>query len=187
MKLRRTAIHLHLKTEGSLEQAQAFTGWRGSLYSTKFRLQALNQIPEDICEGSQGTEEEIEIPNRKPPLYQPGDGYIHGFFARSQPLEEIQAVLAEDIQGLEEQIVGLRALGRGLFERQMKAGGSAESIRMLDLYGRVAGWLSVVIQAEGLVREAGKEKSWVDEYKNGGTIRRRCDTPGAASASKPSR
>jgi hypothetical protein len=61
-------------------------------------------------------------------------------------LEEIQAVLAENIQGLEEQIVGLRALGRGLIERQVEAGGSAGSARLVELYTLFAGRLAEVIK-----------------------------------------
>jgi site-specific recombinase XerD len=162
--LRRTALFLHLKTDCSLEQTRAFMGWRVSLRDTRFRLQALKQIPEKQRDTSPPTGEEIEVPNRKPHIYRPGDGYIHGFHALSQPLEEIQAVLAEDIQGLDEQVSSLRALGRELLDRHM---GSSEQYALMEMYGRVASWLSDMIRTEKLLAERGKDEIWVNEFLAG--------------------
>ena len=60
----------------------------------------------------------VEIPDRKAKPFRPGEGVIHGYYQKSQPAEAVLAVLAEDIQGVEEQIGGLRLLARGLIPAQ---------------------------------------------------------------------
>jgi len=66
--------------------------------------------------------------------FKPGEGMIHGLYAHSQPAEAVAAVLREDITGIEEQIIGMRVLGRGLQERMDRVSSRKEAVRLGQAY-----------------------------------------------------
>jgi len=127
MALRRTAIRLRLDEGASLGEMQAFMDCREEAKSTKYRLGKLPQLPVDEMRTSEGGENEVRVLVQKGKPFKPGDGTTHGFYARSQPPESVAAVLKEGVQGIGEEIVGLRMLARGLLERQEQARNSQEA------------------------------------------------------------
>ena len=81
-----------------------------------------------------GEEDEGRKPFHKGKPFKPGEGVTHGMCARSQPPQAVEAVLRENIQGIEEEIVALRSLGRGLLERQGQARNDQEATRLMETY-----------------------------------------------------
>jgi hypothetical protein len=80
-----------------------------------------------------------------------------------QPPEQVQAVLAENIHGIEEAFAGLRRLGRGLFERHTRASSASEMARLGDAYTLTAARLGEMLRAE---REMAGGKSGSQERRS---------------------
>lgn len=156
MALRRTAVRLRMDEGGSLEEMQAFLDSQSQPRGTKYRLSKLPQLP-----GGEGQPEEKKTeggpPVRRAKPFKPGEGVTHGFYARSQPMEAVRAVLAEDIQGVEEEIAGLRTLIRGLLERE------GDFVRLGEAYSQAVRRLGEMIVAEKQPEE-GEEEAWADDF-----------------------
>jgi site-specific recombinase XerD len=165
MALRRTATRLRLEAGDSLEEMQAFLDSREVARAAKYRLKRLPQLPQEAGRGSQeeGNEEEPAVPCRKPRPFQPGEGMTHGLYAHSQPAQEVMAVLRENIQGVEEEITGLRILGRGLLDQQGKAQSSRSAAQLADAYTLTAERLARMIEAEKLLATSGEDEAWAEE------------------------
>ncbi len=161
MALRRTAVRLRLDEGASLGEMRAFMDSEEEKRSTKYRLSKLPELPEmeDVEE-----EDEGGVPNRQAKPFKPGEGIIHGFYARSQPPEQVAAVLRENIQGMGEEIVGLRILGRNLLERQERAKDMRESAQLLEAYTLAAYRLGEVIRAEKELTQEGKTSEQAEEF-----------------------
>jgi len=65
-------------------------------------------------------------------------------------------VLKENIQGMGEEIVGLRILARGMLERAEQAGGDPEAAQLWDAYSLTALRLGEVIKGGKDLAEKGK-------------------------------
>ena len=70
-------------------------------------------------------------------------------------------MLRENIQGIEEEIVGMRSLARGLLERQGQARNDQEATRLMEAYTLAAFRLGEVIKVEKELAESGKTSEWV--------------------------
>ncbi len=86
----------------------------------------------------------------------------HEPFAHSQLPQAIAAVLAENIQGIEEEIVGLRMLGRNLLERQEQEQDRHEAARLGDAYTRTAYRLAGMIRAEQELAKKSGSSEWAE-------------------------
>jgi len=102
------------------------------------------------------------VPNRKAKPFKPGEGMIHGLYAHSQPTEAVAAVLREDIQGIEEQIIGMRMLGRGLQERMDRVSSRKEAVRLGQAYTLVARRLADLIRVERQLKD--NKDPWAEEF-----------------------
>jgi len=142
--LRNTAVRLQLDAGKSIAEMQVFLDSQVAAKLTRYRLGFLPPLPVDQDLGA-GEIVEIPLPNRKPVHFQPGEGLLHGYYLKSQPADAVLAVLAEEIQGIEEQISGLRLLARGLVERQIAAQGSNEAAQLADAHSRAAARLAELI------------------------------------------
>jgi integrase len=175
MALRRTATRLRLEAGDSLEQMQAFLESREGARFTKSRLRRLPELPQEA--GGESEEEaaapeepaapegpgEPPVPLRKPRPFQPGEGLKHGLYAHSQPVEQVMAVLREEIQGVEDEIVGMRRLGRGLLELQGKSRSSKEAAQLAEAYSLTAERLAKTIEAEKRQAKPGEANRWVED------------------------
>lgn len=85
---------------------------------------------------------------RKSMQYQSRDNFRCGFHAKSRPPEEIAAMLAQDIQGMGEEIAALRDLGRLLIEMQRQAVDAAELASLIDMYSLSAVRLGEMVRAQ---------------------------------------
>jgi site-specific recombinase XerD len=147
--LRWTAIRLRLDEGASLEQMQAFLETRVSLWQTRDFLKQLPELPQD---GASPAGEPAGVdgiaPDRSARRGKPGEGARHGFYARCHPPEAVAAVLAENIQGISEEIVGLRMLGRALLERQAQVRDPVQTVQLGEAYTLAAYRLGELIKAE---------------------------------------
>jgi hypothetical protein len=154
LTLRRTAMRLRLEEGGSVEEMQVFLESQEEPRYTKRRLRKLPQLPEGTVE-SMAVETEAEPPNRQAKPFQAGDGLIHGLYALSQPSGAVKAILALDIQGMDEELEMLQTLADGLMERFERDPSAQDVIHLVDAYSQACvkmAWL------EKVMRELGKEK-----------------------------
>jgi DNA-binding transcriptional MerR regulator len=157
--LRRTAIRLRLDQGAPLEELRTFLDSRENPGSTRYRLGKLPQLPET----NPGAEIVAQVPDRKSKIFRPGDGIIHGYYADSQPQEQVLAVLAEDIQGIEAEIAGLRRLARGLVAKLKEARSNKEIGQLADTHSLAASRLGELIDAEKQLAVVGVEDTWAEE------------------------
>jgi hypothetical protein len=160
MALRRTAMRQRMEAGASTEEMQAFMGSREDKRSAKYRLRQLAVIEEE--EGEEELEARAGAPDRSAKPFQQGEGLIHGYYAQSQPPAAVAAVAAENIQGIEEQIVGLRRLSRGLLERQSEAVDSEEAARLWEAYSLAAFRLGGLVKAEEGLSKEDKGSQWAE-------------------------
>lgn len=175
--LRRTAIRLKMDEGASLEEMHAFLETQNAMRHTKYRLKQMPEVPQEesspsgesgeqgICPSSATTNDSIlkfldrpdgGIPNRMPAHFKPGDGIKHGFYASRQPSEAVAALVAENIQGIEEEFVGLRILGRRLLDWQAQAMCGEQAVQLGEAYSLAAYRLGEMIKAEAKLAEQGK-------------------------------
>ena len=81
-------------------------------------------------------------------------------YAKSQPPQLVQELLAENIQGIDEALAGLRLLGRGLLERHAQAASASAMARLGDAYTLTASRLAGMLKTE---KEMEQEKSGSQE------------------------
>lgn len=82
--------------------------------------------------------------------------------SHSQPPQVVKAVLRENIQGVEEEIVGLRMLGRKLLELQGQAASNQEGARLGAAYTRLAIRLADMIKAEQELSKKARLSEWAE-------------------------
>lgn len=107
--------------------------------------------------------EQPPLPKRKPRSI-PGEGIIHGLYTQKQPTEEVEALLAEDVQGMQDEFIGLRSLARMLIAAQTEAHTNDEVARLADAYTQAAVRIGQISKAERERGEHSEEDQWVDEF-----------------------
>ena len=155
MTLRRTAMRLRLEEGDDVEEMRAFLDSHEERKSTKYRLGKLPGLPVDGETADRERVEDMKLPERKAKPFKDGEGIIHGLYAKSQPPEAVAAILKEGIQGIEEALVGMRLLERGLFERFGKAKDNQEAARLANAYTLAGFRLAEMIKVE---KELAKEE-----------------------------
>jgi site-specific recombinase XerD len=143
--LRHNSVMLRMEAGGELDQIQEFLDGRSKEHTSRY-LNFLVALPEGPVGGSSeageggepspdgeagSSESGHEAPHRTR-----GDKIKHGLYARQGPVEEIAAILAENIEGLEEEIKGLQRLNQELFESFDLAESNQELARLVEVSGR---------------------------------------------------
>ena len=90
----------------SRAEMKTFTQSRGPTKILHARLKKLPAQPED----DDWVPVEAQAPNRSVIPFKPGEGITHGFYAQFMPEAEVQAILAEEMRGIEGEMAGLEAL-----------------------------------------------------------------------------
>jgi len=106
----------------------------------------------------------VELPERGAKPFKPGEGVKHGYYMHNQPPEEVAKVLQEDIQGIEEEIVGLRRLERGLLEQAGRTENNLEKRQLWKAYNLMAFRLAEMIKAETGLAQEGEEIQRVKDF-----------------------
>ena len=73
-------------------------------------------------------------------------------------------MVRENIRGIDEEIVGLRVLGRGLLERQARATSGTEAAQLGDSYSKAAYRLGELIRAEAELASRENTSKWGEEF-----------------------
>lgn len=154
MALRRTAIRLKMDQGESLQGMKIFMHTRVPIAHVKYKLGKLPQMP---GESSIDVDRQVEVPVRVLKPYQPGDHTTHGFYSHKKDGLALQAVLAQDIHGLEQEITCLRKLMRGLRERE------GDEARRMEAYSQAAYRLGSLVSAGEPVKNV-KEDPWAEQF-----------------------
>ena len=188
LALRRTALRLRLDSGDGPEQMRAFMDGQGRVRNTRRLMSLLPQLPPDPAPESQGAARpeaaelpleaafpqepaipaepahpvEAPLPLRKSIPYPPGYGMKHGLFAQSQPTEQVLEILAEDVQGVEAELTGLRLLSRGLMALQAQARSSRELSQLAQAYSLAAQRLATMITAEKQLEQGSQQGDWAE-------------------------
>jgi site-specific recombinase XerD len=161
--LRHTAAMLRREAGDSEEAMQAFLDHSRLEYTREYlHVLPAPATPQPPLRDLQS--DPPPLPDRRPTIYQPGDGLIHGLYARSQPPEEIAAILAEDIQGLEEEIKALRTLNRALLEMQSRAETKLGLALATNVYTLSAVRLANMIAVQGEFEKRRTQQSWGEAF-----------------------
>lgn len=155
LALQRTAIRLRLDQDENLEALQIFMDTREKLKSTRYRLRRLPDLPPSSINSGSTPATEAVAPRRTTLPLEGDEGLTHGFYARRRDLQAVSAIMAENIQGMNQEIACLRHLMRLLLEWE------GDVARQLESYSQAAHRLGVLVSAGGSAR---KEKdTWVEE------------------------
>ncbi len=141
MALRRTAIRLRMDQGESLEGMQDFMDTREKNKSTKYRLGKLPELPVECTIDEQVQVADLQLPVRQTKRLQGWEGTTHGFYSRKKDIQAVKDVLAEDIHGMEQEIVCLKKLMRGLLARE------GDETRLVEAYSQAAHRLGALISA----------------------------------------
>ena len=166
--LHRTAAALRLEAGDSWEQMHIFLDNHSKTESTRIFLNVLPVLPRDEkISGGKNDESAVDsviLPERKLHTSKPGDGIKHGYYAQCQPDEEVQAMLAEGIVGIDAEIIGLRSLSRVLLKRQKEASTSSELALLSNAYTLAADRLREMIKAEKQLAEPSEDEAWAEAF-----------------------
>jgi site-specific recombinase XerD len=166
MALRRTATRLRLDEGASTAEMQEFLGSREEGKFAKYRLARLPQpttIEDARLRGSEGAK--VRTPMRTGKPFKPGEGVKHGMYTRSLPAQAVAAVAGERIQGIDEELVGMRILGRDLLEREKRARNKQEATQLWEAYTLAAYRLGGIMRGEKEQSEHGKAgREWAERF-----------------------
>jgi site-specific recombinase XerD len=167
--LRHTSVMLRMEAGGDIVQIQEFLGSRSKEWTSRY-LNVLAALPEgpvgwssEVGESGEtspegkviSSESEHEAPHRKR-----WKKIKHGLYARQGPEEEIAVIMAENIEGLEEELNGLQRLNQELFESFDLAESNQELARLVEVSGRSEARLAELVKAN---KELSKRERKGDE------------------------
>lgn len=160
--LHRTATRLRLEDGYTVEEMKAFLESTDKPYMVRFRLGRLPPLPPDAPPEQNGREapDEGSLPPLPGRLVRHHDRRTHGMYARSQPPEAVAAILAEDIQGIDEELAGLRGLARALLEPPAGTRKSGDVAQLTAAYTQAATRLSLMIEAEKELAKVDAPDGW---------------------------
>ena len=167
--LRHTALRLWMDQGDaggdppSLDSIISFLDSRASRENTKYRLRFLPQLPEDEEPTTGESQAGPPLPDRQPKPFKPGEGIIHGAYTRYRPMEAVLDVLAENIQGIDEELAGMRILGRGLIER-LNGSSPHDQALLSDAYFDAASRVGRILEVENERLEDAKDEHWGEEF-----------------------
>ena len=148
---KRSAIRLWLgekghETQYSEAEFKAFLNSVGHLREISYRMRRLPDLEAD--EGQPVDKKELIAPDRRQMAYKPSGGIKHGMYKQNKPPEVVQAVLAENIHGLEEEIQKLQELENGMLRLLEQGPEKALAVQLLTTQSLVSQRLAEMLQAQ---------------------------------------
>ena len=128
--LRNTAIALYLETPRTSIEMDEFLGNPGYRKVRVYRKK-IKQLQQRQGSADFKARLPAAIRSRSPHDFSPGDGFKHGLYARHLPDDEVAAVMAEGITGMQEEVQGLETLMCGVMDWLEKTGDNTKA--MMDL------------------------------------------------------
>jgi site-specific recombinase XerD len=170
--LRHTATLLRVEAGDSIEEVQAFLGIRNRKFALNYihGLTTSRGLPLDDPAGDTSptlptAEEAHDLPIRAPNRFQPWDNMTHGVYTRVQPPEELEAIKAERVEGMDEEIAGLRELVQHLAGMQSQASSDKELAIVIEATSLSAARVGDLFKArEALKREETSGEGWADAW-----------------------
>ena len=167
--LRHTAALLRQEAGDSVDELQVFLGPHTPAYRVQDYLRLLPPIPRDedypageVPAGDEA-DEPLPVERPKPRFFVSEDSFVHGFHAQKQPIEEVQAIMAEGIVGMDDEIKGLRILSRALLERRNDEGVTgSEAAELNAAYTQAADRQRVMIKAAELLEQPNEDEVWAE-------------------------
>jgi integrase len=171
--LRHTAALLRLEAGDSAEQIQAFLG-RSTVQDTRKYLRRLPPLTPPSAAAQTAAE---PSPSAAPqPAVEPPPAPVsirprqsrwasmtHGCLSKSQPPDELAAMLADQKTGLGEEIAGLRLVARRLRAMQAETASQRELEDLLGAYGRAASQIGTLVRHEKQLARRAKNPGWAQE------------------------
>ena len=106
-------------------------------------------------------------PERAPNRFQPWETMKHGMYAKSQPPGDVAAVIAEGIEGIDEELAGLRSLHNRLLELRGHVVSDQEGARLADFIGRIGLRIGeMVVAARELAETDTEEQQWIKDVED---------------------
>ena len=157
--LRNTAAMRQVLAGGDGDAIQSFLGNKSSTATHEYLRRLLGSPPPPPGDPPQPTRDLSVPPPRGLSRVKPGEqlGLKHGVYAKILPDEEVQAIIAEGIVGMQEEIKGLRILSRALREKQREAKAKNEVAQLGGAYMQAADRQRVMIMTEGNLGESGEQ------------------------------
>ena len=160
--LRNTAAMLQMQAGGGAHAIQVFLGNKSSRATGEYLRRLVDSPPPPTGDPPQPTRDLSIPPPRGKVWVKPGEqlGLLHGFSAKSLPADEVAAVLAEDIKGLDEEISGLRTLSRALLAKGKQVDTNDELVKLSAAYLMAADRQRVMIVAVGKMEGSTEGDDW---------------------------
>ncbi len=155
--LRWTAIRLRMDQGEILEGMQVFMDTREKIKSIKYRLGRLPQLPGQSTQLAPAQARDAQVPLRQTRRLVGGESTTHGFFTHKKDMPAVKEVMQENIHGVDEEIVCLRTLMRGLCERE------GDDLRLVAAYSQAATRLGDLVSA-GAPLNKEKDNPWAEEF-----------------------
>ena len=156
MALRRTAIRFRMDEGESLEGMKIFMDSREENKSTKYRLAKLPKAEDEGGKHQEKQGSEVEVPVRRAKPFKVGENITHGFYTRKKDRQAVREILAENLEGMKEEISCLRELMRNLLEQE------GDEVRLAEAYSQAAQRLGCLVAANQPV-ETPKGDSWSEQ------------------------
>ena len=166
--LHRTATRLRLDEGYTMGQMKAFLVSTEKPHRIGSRLRRLPSLPsesDDVAEPAASIQP--PLPSRSLHRIQSADVHVHGFAARSHPLQAVAAVIAEDIEGIDEELAGLRSLARSLLDPPRAMRKAANAADWVDAYTLAASRLALMIKTDEKLSQPPEDPDradWVRRY-----------------------
>ena len=163
--LRNTATMLQVQAGCEGDAIQSFLGNK-STWGTQEYLRRLADYPPPPPGDPPQPTRDLNVPPPRGHQFRvkPGEQLAlkHGFSAKSLPGAQVQAVIAEGIVGMDDEITGLRMLSRGLLAVQNQTETSEELAQLCSAYTIAADRLRVMIVAAGKMEEGTEQDDWAE-------------------------
>ena len=151
--MRRTAIRLKLDQGGDLEAMRSFLDTREKIKSTRYRLARFPLMPPDDPLDAEGNPPPVPLPLRTSTPLKGDEGFIHGFYSRRKDRRAVEAIMAEAISGVDQEIACLKRMLRHMLDLH------GDVIQIADVYTRCAQRLGELVQVTRLVHSREEDPS----------------------------
>ena len=150
--LRYTALAWRLEAGDDVEQMHAMMGSKNYATTRTYRSRIRKVVRRGY--GAPFTKKEPAfLPNRDRFKFRSEDRFNKRYLSGSIPPEELTAMLAENIEGLDVEIQGLRILERRLLDDQIRTDDRDEVMALMDMATRTTVWLATLIDTERSLKE----------------------------------
>jgi integrase len=168
--LRHTAAAQFLEAAGTREEMDAFLGSPGKQATSNYR-RAIRQIQARQLKEIQRKPwvrpaQPPEMPPRKSHRYSSEDSFTHGLHAANQPEHEVDAMLAQELTGLEHEIRGLEVLMKRVMGMQLQTQDDTQAAALIKVYLSSSPRLAELLKIKETFDEVTPRDAEIVEFMN---------------------